>query len=164
MLKWDSFVFSGAQGTQIISFPCIASTNCHTVYSRIKQLAGYIWQAVSYSFEPQPTSHQHCKSQLLRQIRTGATGFQKELLPLHPGQRWPAVSARFQTAADTRQESQEEHRTCTEHLPRYFSSPFKHFYLYAFTLGHYSESPFPGKEKKKEVFLQPVVVYSYHIA
>lgn len=39
MLKLDSFVFSGAPRTRMVSFPCNASTNCSTVYTRSKLVA-----------------------------------------------------------------------------------------------------------------------------
>lgn len=50
-------MFSGAQGTRIISFPCIASTNCNTLHTRIKLVVCRIHLAgcqLAIPFSPSP--------------------------------------------------------------------------------------------------------------
>lgn len=117
-------------------------------------LAGHIWHvAVIHSFQPQPTPHQLCKSQFLRQITAGATGRNTSL--------WPRAAARLPTVPATHPEKKDGHRTGTRDVPRHFISPPKHFLILHIHLRSLLRMVILMQRKKTpSFFLEPVVIHS----
>lgn len=86
MLKLDSFVFSGAPRTRMVSFPCNASTNCSTVYTRSKLVACRTHLVSgSYSFF---SALAHIPQALQKAVPSAHYCWchGQELLPPHPSQ------------------------------------------------------------------------------